>query len=169
MDEARRILSFHVAPMKDAGYLVDFNKAVAVYVSQEEFRSRQVEIERRIGDLVFAGEKFEMAANADMGHGLIGVYARRKLHRDASLRLLQARLVSPPPQQSNKTKLLHTRIAGLCIVHLIQIYRKLTIPADRPAFGNGLSEEGPEYARAFGFSDQHEGRRGQIHDDGLAR
>ncbi|HEX8903025.1 hypothetical protein, partial [Vitreimonas sp.] len=74
-----------------------------------------------------------------------------------------------PPQQANKTKLLHTHIADLCIVHLIQIYQKLTIPADRPAFGNGLSEEGPEYARAFGFSDQHEGRRGQIHDDGFAR
>ncbi len=82
MDNAKRLRNFRVTPMKDGGYIVRFNEAIGVFVGEQEFSDRQLEVETRIDELVFEGEKFEMPRDVPFRHGLIGVYARGKLQGD---------------------------------------------------------------------------------------
>lgn len=83
LNEARFIIDFRVVPLKEGGYMVAFHDAVAVFVGQEEFEERKLEIASRLDDLRFPGESFFPPAGEPQQHLLIGLYARGKLQRDA--------------------------------------------------------------------------------------
>lgn len=76
--------NFRVVPVDVGGYLVGFHDAVAVFVSEHEFQERREEILSRLGELCLPGGKIAVPENAPQDHGLIGVYARGKLRRDAN-------------------------------------------------------------------------------------
>ena len=78
------LYNFKVVPVDIGGYLVGFHEAVAVFVTESEFRDQREKILSRLGELCFPEEKINMKANAPEDHALIGVYARGKLRRDAS-------------------------------------------------------------------------------------
>jgi hypothetical protein len=82
LSELDTLYNFQVVTMRFGGYLVEFHEAVAVYVGEQEFVDRREEILNRMPELVFAGEKFDMPADAPADHALIGIYARGKLKRD---------------------------------------------------------------------------------------
>lgn len=92
LNEARFIFDFRVVPLKEGGYMVAFHSAVAVFVGQEEFEKRKVEIVSRQNDLRFPGELFISPAGEPQQHLLIGMYARGKLQRDAYSFCLYKRL-----------------------------------------------------------------------------
>lgn len=78
------LYNFKVVPVDIGRYLIGFHDAVAVFVTENEFRDRREEIFARLGDLCFPGEKIDMPGDAPEDHALIGAYARGKLRRDAS-------------------------------------------------------------------------------------
>lgn len=78
------LLNFTVVPVDVGGYLIGFHEAVAVFVSEAEFRDRRPEIIARLGDLCLPGEKIGMQPDAPEDHALVGIYARGKLRRDAT-------------------------------------------------------------------------------------
>ncbi len=82
LSDLDKLYNFEVVPLRSGGYLVEFHKAVAVYVDGREFLDRREEILNRIPELVFSGEKFDMPAHAPEDHALVGIYARGKLKRD---------------------------------------------------------------------------------------
>lgn len=92
LNEARFIIDFRVVPLNEGGYMVAFHDAVAVFVGQEEFEERKVEIAARQNDLRFSGESFFPPAAEPQQHVLIGLYARGKLQRDAYFFNLYKRL-----------------------------------------------------------------------------
>lgn len=92
LNEARFIIDFRVVSLKEGGYMVAFHDAVAVFVGQEEFEKRKVEIASRQSDLRFPGESFFPPAGESQQHLLIGMYARGKLQRDAYFFSLYKRL-----------------------------------------------------------------------------
>lgn len=78
------LYNFNVVPVDIGGYLVGFHDAVAVFVTENEFRDRREEILSRLGELCFPGEKITMLDDVPEDHALIGAYARGKLRRDAN-------------------------------------------------------------------------------------
>jgi hypothetical protein len=84
MSEAKFLIDFGVTKMKDGPYLVEFHKAVSVFVGAEEFKIMRNEIIRRLEELKFPEEVF-FQDNKDepQDHLLIGLYARGKLQYDA--------------------------------------------------------------------------------------
>lgn len=83
MEEARFLIDFQVAPLKEGGFLVSFHDAIAVFVSGEEFKAEREEISLRLSELKFPEEELVGKVGAPGDHLLIGLYARGKLQRDA--------------------------------------------------------------------------------------
>lgn len=92
IEEASSIRNFSVIPVDVGGYLVEFHKAIAVFVGADEFSGRREEILERLDDLIFPGEKISMSPDAPQDHALIGIYARGKLQRDANNFSFHARI-----------------------------------------------------------------------------
>lgn len=83
MEEARFLIDCEVGELKEGGYLIRFHKALAVYVSQDEFETMKSEITDREEKLKFPEEVFFGKNNATADHFLIGLYTRGKLQYDA--------------------------------------------------------------------------------------
>jgi hypothetical protein len=84
MAEAKYLTDFKVVELKEGGYLVGFNEAVAVFVSAEEFGLVREEVSTRMADLKFPEEEFLGMANWPKEHVIVGLYARGKLQRDVN-------------------------------------------------------------------------------------
>jgi len=83
MAEAKFLIDFTVIPMKDGAYLVQFHKAVSVFVGNDEFKSMRSEIIKRSEELKFPEEVFFHENNDEPRDNiLIGLYARGKLQFD---------------------------------------------------------------------------------------
>jgi hypothetical protein len=80
--EAKHLANFRVVRLREGGYLVGFNEAVAVYVGDEEFESVRNETQARLNELKFPEEEFLGVQDWPENHLLIGLYARGKLQRD---------------------------------------------------------------------------------------
>lgn len=83
MEEAKYLIDFQVDPLKEGGFLVSFHDAIAVFVSNEEFKAERGEILRRFSELKFPEEELVGKEGAQGDHLVIGLYARGKLQRDA--------------------------------------------------------------------------------------
>lgn len=81
LNEARFLTDFRTVELKQGGYMVAFNRAVAVFVGADEFVMRREEVKARLADLQFPEEHFFMGKTSE-NHALIGLYARGKLQRD---------------------------------------------------------------------------------------
>ena len=82
--EFKNLYNFEIIPVDVDGYLVKFHDAVAVFVGEDEFRRVEDEVNSRIDDLCFNGERIEMPVGVPEKYAIIGLYARGKLWRDAS-------------------------------------------------------------------------------------
>jgi len=83
MERAKLLIDFKVVELKEGGYFVVFNEAVAVFVGHEEFVEGRAEILRRIDELKLPDERILNPSGASIDKYLIGVYGRGKLYRDA--------------------------------------------------------------------------------------
>jgi hypothetical protein len=82
MQEARCLPDFKVVRLKEGGYLVALNQAVAVFVGDQEFEQVRDEVQARVNDLKFPEEVFFGIKDWPEDHLLVGLYARGKLQRD---------------------------------------------------------------------------------------
>ena len=82
LEDAKAFIDFRVVPLKEGDYFVVFHSAVAVFVGEQEFEQRRVEILSRIDELKLPSEQILNLAGAPADHYLIGLYGRGKLYRD---------------------------------------------------------------------------------------
>lgn len=82
LDEAKYLTDFKVRELKEGGYLVAFHKSVAVFVGQQEFEQRKMEIVARLDELKFPSEELVVAPSTSNDEFLVGIYGRGKLQKD---------------------------------------------------------------------------------------
>lgn len=84
MELARFITDFSVDVMEKGDYLVHFKGPIYSYVGKEEFENQKREIEARVDELTFPGERFlNESEELSKEKVLVGLFARAKMYRDA--------------------------------------------------------------------------------------